>query len=118
MQDSERRPYRLKDYSATAWHKARLDLIGFMMNEGQHLPKWMQDVGNGLYGPKDEARLKTWKETEAQYRTHLHETRPVLARHHSPPWSTKAPAYVADIYAFLAQAGAMLEQEPELKQAA
>ncbi len=81
-------------YSAAAWHKARLDLMGFMRCEGRMLPEDMKQFARWLYGTE-----------------YLHQ-------HHSPPWSTKAPEYVADIYAFLAQAGAMLGQEPELKQAA
>jgi len=105
-------------YHSGIWHKARLDLIGFLRNEGRSLPRCMQDVGNGLYGTHENEERPRWKSTRAQANSFFAKKRPVLARHHTPPWSTKAPEYVQDIYRFLAQAGAMLEQEPELKQAA
>jgi len=81
-------------YSAGIWHKARLDLAGFMRCEGRMIPEDVKQFARWLYGTE------------------------YLCKHHSPPWSTKAPEYVQDIYRFLAQAGAMLEQPTEQRKAA
>jgi hypothetical protein len=120
MTSSERLPYRPKDYTAAAWHRARLDLMGFMRNEGRWLPEKAKLEARRLYGTHDRARKQERGETEAQYRTHLADTRPMLARHHTPPWAINAPAYVEEIYLFLAEAGKLVSETEtqELKRAA
>lgn len=88
-------------YTAAAWHKARLDLLGFMVQHKDALPAYLVTEARSLYGTHDQCRKQESGESKAQYGTHLADTRPVLARHFCPPWHIYAPEYVATVYDFL-----------------